>query len=74
LEFFNLIHPEIALGALPTILKGLLITLLVTLLCGIFSLTLGVLVAFGRKSRVEFFGSRSEPMFRFLDQRPFCFS
>lgn len=51
MEFFDLIKPEIALDALPTILTGLLITLLVTLLCGIFSLTLGVLVAFGRKSK-----------------------
>lgn len=51
MEFFNLIHTDIILDALPTISIGLLITLLITFLCGVFSLTLGVLVAFGRKSK-----------------------
>ena len=51
MEFFNLIHADIILDALPTISIGLLITLLITFLCGVFSLTLGVLVAFGRKSK-----------------------
>jgi len=50
-SFFNLIHPDVALDALPTIFKGLLLTLFICLICGVLSLTLGMLVALGRQSK-----------------------
>jgi len=50
MSFFHLLHPDVALQALPTILTGLLLTLGICLVCGILSLSLGMLVALGRQS------------------------
>lgn len=50
MNFIEILNPGLAWDSLPTILKGLVLTLTLTVVCGSMSLVFGILVALARRS------------------------